>query len=165
MVEYTFAMVKPDAVSALNSGKIIDLIEKNGFDILRMHKIHLTPEAATEFYEAHAQKPFFGELVAFICQGPVVILALGKENAIKEWRELMGATDSKKAAAGTVRALYGTDVCQNAVHGSDSPEAAERELSMFFIDEDEDETEFEEEDEISICEDEKCEQDENCCKN
>lgn len=161
MVEYTFAMIKPDAVQAKNSGKIIDMIEKKGFEILRMHKIHLTEEAGQEFYEAHKTKPFFGELVEFICSGPVIILALSKENAIKEWRECIGDTDSKKAAAGTVRAAFGTDVCKNAVHGSDSQEAAERELSMFFVDEDDlDEDESEE---LAFCDEDECEDDKDCC--
>jgi nucleoside-diphosphate kinase len=162
MIEYTFAMIKPDAVQAKNSGKIIDMIEKNGFEILRMHKIHLTEEIAEDFYEVHKSKPFFRELVEFISSGPVIICALSKENAIKAWRELMGATDSKKAAAGTVRALFGTDVCKNAVHGSDSQETAESELSLFFIDEQELEEE-EGQEELAFCDEEECEDDEDCC--
>lgn len=167
MIEYTFAMIKPDAVLAKNSGKIIDLIEKHGFDILRMHKIHMTEEAAREFYSAHKAKPFFGELVEFICSAPVIILALAKENAISDWRKLMGATDSKKAEAGTIRALFGTDVGRNAVHGSDSLEAAENELSMFFLDEEDlDETaEDDEDEEVEFCDDENCSDDEDCCGN
>ena len=145
MMEYTFAMIKPDAVEAKNTGKIIDFIEHHGFDIMRMHKVQLTDEAAKAFYDVHHDKPFFKELVTFIVSGPVIIMALAKENAVKEWRELMGATDSKKAATGTVRNLFGTDISHNAVHGSDSVENAQNELSLFFVDEmDEDSMEDEE---------------------
>lgn len=166
MMEYTFAMIKPDAVGAKNSGKIIDLIEKNGFEVLRMHKIHLTPEAAEEFYQEHKDKPFFREMVSFVCSGPVIILALAKEHAVKEWRDLIGATDPKKAAAGTIRSLFGTNVGSNAVHGSDSQESAERELSMFFIDEEEfDEENDSQEEELGFCDEEDCNDDEDCCRN
>ena len=166
MMEFTFAMIKPDAVEAKNSGKIIDMIEKNGFEILRMHKIHLTKEAAQEFYAVHKDKPFFGEMTETISSSPVIIMALSKENAIADWRKLMGATDPKKAETGTVRAIFGTDIGHNAVHGSDAAETAEEELSMFFVDEDdfEDEEsdgndfEFDEE-----CDEEDCEDDEECC--
>src|SRR5436190_11276778 len=103
MTEFTFAMIKPDALAAKNSGKIIDMIEHHGFDIMRLHKVHLDEETAHEFYAEHKDKPFFNELVEFICSGPVIIMALSKENAIKEWRALMGATDSKKAEKGTIR--------------------------------------------------------------
>lgn len=168
MIEYTFAMIKPDAVLAKKTGNIIEMIEQKGFEVLRMHKIHLTPEAAEEFYEEHKDKAFFREMVNFVCSGPVVILALAKEHAIKEWRDLIGATDPKKAAAGTIRALFGTDLGNNAVHGSDSQEAAERELSMFFIDEEEFDEENDnatDEQELAFCDDEECEDDEDCCRN
>src|SRR5438105_6067328 len=92
-MEYTFAMIKPDAVAAKNSGKIIDLIEKNGFDIVRMHKVHLTEDAAREFYAVHKDKPFYNELVEFVCSGPSIIMGLAKENAVADWRKLMGVTD------------------------------------------------------------------------
>src|SRR5450631_514786 len=135
MMEYTFAMIKPDAVSAKKSGKIIDFIEKHDFDIMRMHKVQLTDEAAKAFYAVHEKRPFFKELVENIVSGPVIIMALAKDNAIKEWREIMGATDPKQAAEGTARKLFGTDIAHNAVHGSDSDETAQLELSMFFVDE------------------------------
>lgn len=130
----TFAMIKPDAVEALNSGKIIDLIEKNGFDIIRLAKVQITPEGAGIFYEVHKERPFFGELVKFISSGPVVIMALKKENAVKEWRDLMGATNPAEAAEGTVRKLYGKSIGNNATHGSDSDENAVKELALFFQD-------------------------------
>ncbi|HTM06676.1 MAG TPA: nucleoside-diphosphate kinase [Patescibacteria group bacterium] len=165
MIEYTFAMIKPDAVLARNSGAIIKIIEENGFEILRMHKIQLIKEAAEEFYEEHKEKPFFKEMVDFICSGPVIILALAKENAVKEWRNLIGATDSRKAAAGTIRATFGTDIGNNAVHGSDSQESAERELSMFFVDEDDfNEEDEDKNDEFEFCDEEDCEEDEDCCR-
>lgn len=151
-MEYTFAMIKPDAVAAKNSGKIIDLIEKNGFEIMRMHKVQLTDEAAKAFYAVHKSRPFFNEMIEFVTSGPVIIMALAKENAIQAWRDLIGATDSKKAATGTIRNLFGTDVSHNAVHGSDSADTAQLELSMFFVEEmDEDDMESE------ACEDEACE--------
>jgi len=161
-MEFTFAMIKPDAVIANNSGKIIDMIEKNGFEILRMHKVHIDEETAREFYAEHKDKPFFTELVDFICSTPVIIMALGKENAIKDWRNLMGATDSRKAEKGTVRSLFGTDIGKNAVHGSDSAEAAEAELGLFFVDSS-DEDEFEEGD-LEFCDEDDCSKDDECCK-
>lgn len=163
MTEYTFALIKPDAVGAGKTGSIIEIIEEKGFEILRMHKVHLTEQAAQEFYQEHQNKPFFREMVEFICSGPVIILALAKEGAIKDWRDLIGATDPKKAAPGTIRALFGTSVEKNAVHGSDSQEAAERELSMFFVDEEE--VDEETDDELEFCDEEECEDDDDCCRN
>lgn len=156
--EITFAMIKPDAVRAKNSGKIIDIIEKNGFEILRLHKIMLDKEGAEGFYAVHKDRPFFGELVEFVASGPVIIMALSKENAIQDWRKLMGATDPSKAEAGTLRKLFGTDISNNAVHGSDSQETANQELEYFFAHEagDVEVDEFEEEDE---------EMDDECCGN
>lgn len=133
-MERTFAIIKPDAVEAKNAGKIIDLIEKNGFNIVRMEKKQLSLKQAQEFYAVHKERPFFGEMTSFIASGPVVILALEKNNAIKAWRDLMGATDPKKAEAHTIRALYATDIGKNAVHGSDAPETAAVELAYFFPD-------------------------------
>lgn len=141
MIQQTFAMIKPDAVKAKNTGKIIDLIEKNGFDILILQKGQLTEEMGETFYEVHNQKPFFKELVEFVTSGPVVIMALEKENAIADWRKLMGATDPKKADEGTIRKLFGASIGENAVHGSDSEETALQELGLFFGDQDEEEHE------------------------
>lgn len=132
MTERTFAMIKPDAVAAKNSGKIIDMIEQNGFTILGMRKMNINKAKAEEFYAVHKERPFFGELVSFVTSGPVVVLALERDNAVKAWRDLMGATDSRKADKGTVRNLFGTDIGKNAAHGSDSVENAQLELKLFF---------------------------------
>lgn len=132
MIERTFALIKPDAVKAKNAGEIIAMIEKNGFEILRLVKGQLTPEMAQLFYDVHKDKPFYNELVEFITSGPVIIMALEKENAIQDWRNLMGATDPAKADEGTIRKLYAKSIGQNAVHGSDAPETAARELMLFF---------------------------------
>ncbi|MFC1845507.1 nucleoside-diphosphate kinase [Candidatus Dependentiae bacterium] len=134
MAEKTFAMIKPDVVRSRSVGKIIDMIEQNGFTILRMEKMKLSREKAEEFYAVHKEKPFFGELVDFIISGPVVAMALEKDGAITAWRELMGTTNPEQAAPGTVRQQFGTDIGQNAVHGSDAPETAEVELKIFFPD-------------------------------
>ncbi len=132
MVERTFAMIKPDAVAARNTGKIIDLIESNGFTIVGMEKTKLSKDKAGTFYAVHKERPFYGELVDFVSSGPVVLLALEKEGAIAAWRDLMGATDPLKAAPGTIRKLFGTHVGANATHGSDAPETAQQELALFF---------------------------------
>jgi nucleoside-diphosphate kinase len=131
-IEQTFAVIKPDAVKAGISGKVIDMIESNGFEILRMQKGQLSPELAEIFYDVHKEKPFFNELVQFIASGPIIIMALQKDNAISEWRKLMGATDPAKAEAGTIRNKFGTSIGNNVVHGSDSSETAMRELGLFF---------------------------------
>jgi len=128
----TFAMIKPDAVKAHKVGKIISMIEDNGFEIIRMEKGNMNKEHAQAFYAVHKDKPFFGELIDFVTSGPVLVMALAKDNAIKAWRDLMGATDPAQAAEGTIRKLYGTDITHNAVHGSDSPETAQQELALFF---------------------------------
>ena len=132
MKEQTFAIIKPDVVSAKNSGKVIDLIEENGFEILGMEKIRMNKAKAEVFYAVHKERPFFSELVEFMTSGPVVIMTLEKEGAIAEWRNLMGETDSQKAAEGTIRNLFGTDKGINAIHGSDSPETAKAEIQLFF---------------------------------
>lgn len=130
----TFAMIKPDAVAAKNSGKIIDAIETNGFNIVRMEKVRLSKEKAEAFYAVHKDKPFFNELVTFMTSGPVVVMALQKENAIQAWRDLMGATNPAFAPEGSLRKLFGTSIETNAVHGSDAPETAQQELAFFFPD-------------------------------
>lgn len=132
MSERTFAMIKPDAVAAKNSGKIVDLIEQNGFTILGLRKMNIDKKKAEEFYAVHKERPFFGELVSFVTSGPVIVMALEKDNAVKAWRDLMGATDSRKADKGTIRNLFGTDIGKNAAHGSDSVENAKIELNLFF---------------------------------
>jgi nucleoside-diphosphate kinase len=135
MLEQTLAIIKPDAIAAGNSGKIIDLIEKNGFEIIRMEKAMLDPEMAQEFYAVHKDRPFFKELIDFITSGPVILMMLERDNAVKAWRDLMGETDPAKAAPGTIRKLFGTSIGKNATHGSDSSATAEQELELFFCDE------------------------------
>ncbi len=132
MLELTCAFIKPDAIASLRSGDIIALIELNGFKIVRMYKTRLSAEKAEEFYNVHHGKPFFGELVAYTISGPIIVMALEKDNAIREWRDLMGATDPLKAAPGTIRRMFGTNIGSNAVHGSDAPETAKKELKFFF---------------------------------
>ncbi len=128
----TFAIIKPDAVRAGNTGNIIQRITDNGFKLRAMKLMHLTKPVAEGFYAVHRERPFFGELVEFMTSGPSVVLALEKENAQVAWRELMGPTDSTKAPKGTIRGDFGKSVQENATHGSDSPENAKLELSYFF---------------------------------
>ncbi len=130
--EMTFAMIKPDAVSKGHIGQIVDAIEKAGFNIVHMKKIHMSKDMAHKLYEEHKERPFFGEMVSFITSGPVVLMALEKEDAIKGWRELMGATNPTQAEPGTLRKRFGASIGNNAVHGSDKPESAARELGIFF---------------------------------
>lgn len=132
MKEITFAMIKPDAIQAKNSGNIINLVEQHGFEILRMEKTWLTKKKAESFYAVHKDKPFFKELVSFVTSGPVIVMALKKDNAIKDWRTLMGATNPDQAKKGTIRQLFGTGISSNAVHGSDAPQTAKQELELFF---------------------------------
>ncbi len=131
-LENTFAIIKPDAVAAGNAGKIIDRIESNGFTIVAMKKIFLTKDQAAGFYHVHSERPFFGDLLAFMTSGPVVVMILQADNAISRWRDLMGPTDSTKAEAGTIRGDFGTNIEKNASHGSDAPETAAFETSYFF---------------------------------
>lgn len=133
--QVTFAMIKPDAFSAKNVGKIIDMIEKQGFELVGMRKINMSKEKAHQLYAEHKARPFFGEMVDFITSGPVIIMALKKDDAIKAWRDLMGATNPAQAAEGTVRKQFGKSIGNNAVHGSDSTESAARELGIFFAEE------------------------------
>lgn len=131
-MERTFAMIKPDAVAAGHSGAIIQAIEENGFKIVGMRKADLPKDMVEKFYGVHKERPFFGELVTFITSGPVVLLALEKEGAIKAWRDLMGSTNPDEAAEGTMRKRFGTSKGKNATHGSDAPETAAFELGLFF---------------------------------
>lgn len=128
----TFAMIKPDAVAAQSSGKIIDMIESNGFIISGLKKTTLSKEQAEQFYAIHKDKPFYNDLVAFMTSGPVIVMALEKENAVQAWRDLIGATNPENAASGTIRKIFGTSSSKNAVHGSDAPETAAQEIVMFF---------------------------------
>jgi nucleoside-diphosphate kinase len=131
-VQKTFAIIKPDAVAAGNAGNVLAVIEKSGFKVLAMRMQRLSRAEAEGFYAVHKERPFFGELVEFMTEGPVVLLALEREDAVAKWREVMGATDPAKAADGTIRKLFGTNVGRNASHGSDSVENAAIELAWFF---------------------------------
>ncbi len=131
-MERTFAIIKPDAVKARSAGKIIQRIEEAGFTIRAMQMRHLSVKEAEGFYEVHRERPFFGELTEFMSRGPIIVLALEAEDAIKKWRDLMGATDPAKADAGTLRKDFGASIEHNATHGSDAPETAAYELNYFF---------------------------------
>jgi len=131
-VERTFAMIKPDAVNNGSTGAIIDLIEKNGFRIINMKKLTFNTKQAEAFYAEHKERPFFADLVRFITSGPAIVLELEKENAIADWRTLIGTTDPAQANMGTIRKMFAESKSYNAVHGSDSPAAAKREIGFFF---------------------------------
>lgn len=128
----TFTMIKPDAVKNNNIGNILAHFVKGGFRIVAMKYTQLSAEKAGEFYAVHKERPFYGELVAFMSSGPIVAAILEKDNAVEDFRTLIGATDPAKASQGTVRQLYGTNVGENAVHGSDSDENAAIESAFFF---------------------------------
>lgn len=132
MTERTFFIVKPDAVRARALGKVLAMIEVSGLTIVAGRIRQLTTDDAQRFYAVHRERPFFGDLVKFMTSGPVFVGVLEGDNAIKRWRDLMGPTDSKKAPKGTVRGEFGTDVEQNASHGSDAPETARAEVAFFF---------------------------------
>ena len=125
-------MIKPDAFSKGHSGAIIDKIQKSGFRIVALKLMHLTREKAGEFYAVHSARPFYGELVDFMSSGPIIAAILEKDNAVADFRTLIGATDPAKAAEGTIRKLYAASVGENAVHGSDSDENAKIEGDFFF---------------------------------
>jgi nucleoside-diphosphate kinase len=131
-VERTFSIIKPDAVAAGQAGAILATIEQAGFKILAMRMTRLTEAQAQGFYAVHREKPFFAGLVRFMTEGPIVVLALEREDAIAEWRKTMGATNPANAAEGTIRKRFATNVERNCVHGSDAPETAETELRFFF---------------------------------
>ena len=128
----TFSMIKPDAVKNNSIGAILAQINASGFKIIAMKYTKLTNEKVGEFYAIHKERPFYGELVSFMSSGPIVALVLEKDNAVEDFRTLIGSTDPSKADVGTVRKLYGTNVGENAVHGSDSDENATIEANFFF---------------------------------
>ena len=132
MSTLTFGIIKPDAVRSGKQGAIIQKISDAGFTIRGMKLIHQTHRQAEGFYAVHAERPFFGELTEFISSGPCVVLALEKENAVKAWRDLMGATNPAEAAEGTLRKEFAASIGENAVHGSDSDENAAIEIGYFF---------------------------------
>lgn len=132
MSNKTLAIIKPDAVKDNHVGEIIAMINKAGFKVKALKMIKLSEDAAKAFYEIHKEKPFYGELVEYMTSGPCVPIALEKENAVEDYRKLIGATNPANAAEGTVRKLYAKSVQFNAVHGSDSDENATREIAFFF---------------------------------
>ena len=131
-MERTFAIIKPDAVAARYTGRIIQRIEESGFTIRAMRLVQLSQKEAEGFYAVHRARPFFGSLTAFMSSGPCVVMALEAPDAIKKWRTLMGATDPGKADTGTLRKEFGASIENNATHGSDAPETAAYELGYFF---------------------------------
>lgn len=131
-VERTFSILKPDATGRNLTGAINSIIEKAGLRIVAQKRVRISREEAEKFYSVHRERPFFRELVDFMISGPVVVQVLEGENAIAKYREVMGATDPAKAAAGTIRKTHAKSIGENSVHGSDAPDTAEREIAQFF---------------------------------
>jgi nucleoside-diphosphate kinase len=132
MMQTTFSIIKPDAVSTGKAGKILAVLEANGFRIAALRMVKLSQPQAEGFYAVHRERPFYGSLVKFMTEGPIVVMALQREDAVKKLREVMGATNPANAAEGTIRKLYAESIERNAIHGSDAPETAEQELRYFF---------------------------------
>ena len=128
----TFSIIKPDATKRNITGSINELIEKNGLRIIAQKRIKLTNEQAQSFYDAHNDKPFFKDLVEYMTSEPVVVQVLSSDNAVKKYREVMGATNPDNASDGTIRKLFALNVQENSVHGSDSDENAKKEIAFFF---------------------------------
>jgi nucleoside-diphosphate kinase len=131
-VERTFSIIKPDAVAARQSGAILAAIEEAGFRILALRMTRLTEAQAQGFYAVHHERPFFGGLVKFMTEGPIIVMALERADAVKKLREVMGATNPANAADGTIRKRFAANIERNCIHGSDAPETAEVELRFFF---------------------------------
>jgi nucleoside-diphosphate kinase len=131
-MERTFSIIKPDAVKSGKAGLVLAKLEEHGFKVLGLRMVHLSKETAERFYAVHKERPFFGSLVTFMSEGPAIVMALEREDAVKKLREVMGATNPANAAEGTVRKLYAESIERNAIHGSDAPETAKEELSFFF---------------------------------
>jgi nucleoside-diphosphate kinase len=131
-VECTFSIIKPDAVADGHAGEILTMLEQAGFRIIGMRMIKLTQSQAEGFYAVHRERPFFPSLVKFMTEGPIIALALEREDAVKKLREVMGATNPANAAEGTVRKRFAASIERNCIHGSDAPETAAVELSYFF---------------------------------
>jgi nucleoside-diphosphate kinase len=131
-VERTLSIIKPDAVGKGVIGPVVKLLEEGGLKVVAMKMLRLSRKQAEGFYAVHRERPFFGSLCEFMTSGPVVVQVLEGEGAINRNREIMGVTDSAKAAPGTIRNLYGTNIERNAVHGSDAPETAQTEIAYFF---------------------------------
>lgn len=132
MIERTFSIIKPDAVARNLSGEILAMIQQNGLRVKAMKMIHLTRAQAEGFYAVHKERPFFSSLVEYMCSGPVVCSILEGEDAIRRYRDLMGATNPANAAEGTIRKKYAESIEANSVHGSDAPETAAFEMGYFF---------------------------------
>ncbi len=131
-LERTFAIIKPDAVANGHTGGILSMIEQNGFRIAGLKTRRIAKQEAEAFYAVHKSRPFFGGLVTFMTEGPVVVMVLEREDAIAKWRELMGATNPANAAEGTIRKRFAENIERNSVHGSDAPETAAQEIPFFF---------------------------------
>jgi nucleoside-diphosphate kinase len=131
-IERTFGIVKPDAVANNAIGGVIQMIEAAGLRVAGLKLVKLTPAQAEAFYAVHKARPFYGDLVRFMTSGPCVVMTLEGESAVTRYRDVMGPTDSKKAAADTIRGRFGTDIEKNAVHGSDGPDTAKTEIAFFF---------------------------------
>ncbi len=131
-MQRTFAIIKPDAVAAGHQGGIIAKIQESGLRVVALKSLRLSQAQAEGFYNVHRERPFFGSLVRFMTQGPVVAMILEGEDAIQRWRDLMGPTDATKAPKTTLRGIYGTSIEANATHGSDAPDTAAYEIGFFF---------------------------------
>ncbi|MDR1670533.1 MAG: nucleoside-diphosphate kinase [Spiroplasmataceae bacterium] len=131
-LERTLSIIKPDITKKNLNGEVINFLEKKGFKIIGMKMIKMTPGLAKEFYQEHQARSFFPEMIEFISNSPVIVICLERENAIKFNREIMGVTNPQDAQEGTIRKIYGTNIDNNAVHGSDSSQSAEREINLFF---------------------------------
>src|SRR5271169_7238580 len=131
-MEKTFSIIKPDAVASGYAGKILSLLEENGFRVVALRMAKLSQSQAEGFYAVHKERPFYSSLVKFMTEGPVILMALEREDAVKKLREVMGATNPANAAEGTVRKRFATNIERNCIHGSDAPETAETELRFFF---------------------------------
>ena len=134
MKNRTFAIIKPDAIQNNDTGKIYDRILNANFKVIGAKLLQMTTEQAQGFYSVHKERPFFNDLVNFMTSSPCMVLALEKDNAVAEWRKTIGATDPQKAEKNTIRGDFATNVQENAVHGSDSDENAEKEIAFFFLD-------------------------------
>src|SRR5437762_14127315 len=131
-IEQTFSIIKPDATARNLTGEINAIIERAGLRIVAQKRVRISREQAETFYAVHRERPFFGELVEFMTSGPVVVQVLEGDNAVVAYRDIMGATDPAKAAAGTIRKVHAKSIGENSVHGSDAPETAVKEITQFF---------------------------------
>jgi len=134
MMDRTFAIIKPDAVKNGHTGYIYDRIQKFNFKVIGAKLLRMSQEQAEGFYGIHKERPFFNDLIQFMTSGPCMVLALEKENAVESWREAIGSTNPQEAEEGTIRKDFATNVQENAVHGSDSNENAQKEIAFFFLD-------------------------------